>query len=64
VRTLGKRIELAWSGTVTAALQQIVDRASSDPEEAAEFGPTDGAVTALTTFLSSLTNSAAAPESV
>lgn len=40
---------------VKAALQQIINRATSTPEEAAEFGFTPEAVTELQTFLASFT---------
>jgi hypothetical protein len=41
---------------VTAAIQQIVDRAAQAPQEAAEFGLSDAAIAALKTFLASLTD--------
>jgi hypothetical protein len=51
---VGQRVDSTQIRDVTAALQQIVDRAGAAPEEAADYGINPAAVAELKTFLASL----------
>jgi hypothetical protein len=53
---VGQKIDPDRVRDVKAALQQIVDRATDEPEEAATFGLIPGDVAAMATFITTLVN--------